>query len=135
MFCRSLFVLLYLSFWSLCCLFFLDIRFLVAPLVSSNSSIRCPKQFNYKRQPQVFVAPRFGFLCCGFFLFCLSLSCVLSTQCYQCLWIVHSWLSLRFSLMFITIIVNEIFYSKTRISEYSRITSVWSLYFTTHTLF
>jgi len=37
MFCRSLFVLLYFFFWSLCCLFF-DIRFLIAPLVSSNSS-------------------------------------------------------------------------------------------------
>jgi hypothetical protein len=39
MFCRSLFVLLYLFFfWSLCCQFFFDIRILIAPLVSSNSS-------------------------------------------------------------------------------------------------
>ena len=38
MFCRSLFVLLYFFFWPLCCLFFFDIRFLIAPLVSSNSS-------------------------------------------------------------------------------------------------
>ena len=37
MFCRSLFVLLYFFFWPLCCLFF-DIRILIAPLVSSNSS-------------------------------------------------------------------------------------------------
>jgi hypothetical protein len=37
MFCRSLFVLLYFFLWSLCCLFF-DIRILIAPLVSSNSS-------------------------------------------------------------------------------------------------
>jgi hypothetical protein len=29
------------------------------------------------------------------------LSCVLRTQCCQCLWIVHSWWSPRFSLMFI----------------------------------
>jgi hypothetical protein len=29
------------------------------------------------------------------------LSCVLRTQCCQCLWIVHSWLPPRFSLMFI----------------------------------
>ena len=28
-------------------------------------------------------------------------SCVLCTQCWQCLWIVHSWLSPRFSLTFI----------------------------------
>ena len=38
MFCRSLFVLLYIFFWSLCCLFFFDIRILITPLVSSNSS-------------------------------------------------------------------------------------------------
>ena len=37
MFCRSLFVLLYFFFWSLCCLFFFDIRILITPLVSSNS--------------------------------------------------------------------------------------------------
>ena len=30
MFCRSLFVLLYFFFWPLCCLFFFDIRFLIA---------------------------------------------------------------------------------------------------------
>jgi len=38
MFCRSLFVLLYLFIWLLCCLFFFDIRILITPLVSSNSS-------------------------------------------------------------------------------------------------
>ena len=35
----SLFVLLYFFFWPLCCLFFFDIRILIAPLVSSNSSV------------------------------------------------------------------------------------------------
>ena len=30
-FCRSLFVLLYFFFWPLCCLFFFDIRILIAP--------------------------------------------------------------------------------------------------------
>ena len=38
MFCRSFVVLLYLFFWPLCCLFFSDIRVLITPLVSSNSS-------------------------------------------------------------------------------------------------
>ena len=38
MFCRSLFVLLYFFFWPLCCLSFFDIRILINPLVSSNSS-------------------------------------------------------------------------------------------------
>jgi hypothetical protein len=38
-FCRSLFVLLYFFFWSLYCLFF-DIRILITPLVSSNSSYK-----------------------------------------------------------------------------------------------
>ncbi len=33
----------------------------------------------------------YSFLCCVF-LFCLSSSCVLCTQCCQFLWIVHSWL-------------------------------------------
>ena len=35
-----MFVLLYFFFWPLCCLFFFDIRILITPLVSSNSS--CP---------------------------------------------------------------------------------------------
>jgi hypothetical protein len=38
MFCRSLFVLLCFFIWPLCCLFFFDIRIMIAPLVSSNSS-------------------------------------------------------------------------------------------------
>ena len=38
MFCKSLFVVLYVFFQPLCCLFFFDIRILNAPLVSSNSS-------------------------------------------------------------------------------------------------
>ena len=37
MFCISLFALLYFFFWSLCCLFFLDMRILITSLVSSNS--------------------------------------------------------------------------------------------------
>ena len=37
MLCTSLVALLYLFFWPLCCLFF-DIRFLISPLISSNSS-------------------------------------------------------------------------------------------------
>ena len=35
------------------------------------------------------------------FLFCLSSPCTLCTQCCPCLWIVHSWLLLRFSLTLI----------------------------------
>ena len=38
MLCRSLFVLLYLFFWTLCCLFFFDIPILIPPLISYNSS-------------------------------------------------------------------------------------------------
>ena len=38
MFCRSLFVLLYFFFWTLSCLFFFDMRILITPLESSNSS-------------------------------------------------------------------------------------------------
>ena len=42
MFCRSLFVLLYFFFWPLCCLFFFDLRIVITPLVSSNSSYAVP---------------------------------------------------------------------------------------------
>ena len=35
------------------------------------------------------------------FVFCFSLSCILCSKCCQCLWIVHSWFPLRFSLTFI----------------------------------
>jgi len=45
----------------------------------------------------VHVAYLFSFLWC----FVLSLSRVLCTQCYQCLWIVHFWLHLLFSQTFI----------------------------------
>jgi hypothetical protein len=38
MFCRSLFLLLSFFFWQLCCLVFFDLRILITPLVSSNSS-------------------------------------------------------------------------------------------------
>jgi len=37
-FYRSLFVLLSFFFWPLCCLSFFDLRILITPLVSSNSS-------------------------------------------------------------------------------------------------
>ena len=40
MFCRSLFVLLSFLFWPLCCRLFCDIRILITPLISSNSSSR-----------------------------------------------------------------------------------------------
>ena len=45
--CRSLFVLLYFFFQPLCCLFFFDIRIMIAPLVSSNSSL---EEHSYKKQ-------------------------------------------------------------------------------------
>jgi hypothetical protein len=41
MFCRSLFVLLFIFFWSLCSLHCLDLRIRITPLVLSNSSISC----------------------------------------------------------------------------------------------
>ena len=36
---RSLLILLYFFFWPLWCLFFFDIRILITPMVSSNSSL------------------------------------------------------------------------------------------------
>jgi len=41
------------------------------------------------------VAHLFSFVCCVV-LFCLSSSCVLYTQCWKFLWIVHSWLPFGF---------------------------------------
>jgi hypothetical protein len=38
MFCRSLFVLLSFFFWPLCCVSFRNLRILITPFVSSNSS-------------------------------------------------------------------------------------------------
>jgi hypothetical protein len=38
MFCRSLFVLMPLFFWTLFCLSFFDLQILISPVVSSNSS-------------------------------------------------------------------------------------------------
>ena len=52
--CRSLFVLLYVFFWSLCCLFF-DIRILITPLVSSNSSFTRRRFTSSRRIQQMFI--------------------------------------------------------------------------------
>ena len=128
MFCRSLFVLLYFFFWPLCCLFFFDIRFLITPLVSSNSSSKIKYRSRRKRQNwhpplthkymtahlcglvqrkliiqhkqrcssgffrEVKVDHLSNFLCHVFVRLC-SPSCTLY---FLCLWIVHSWLTLRF---------------------------------------
>ena len=43
-FCRSLFVLVSFFFWPLCCLFCFDLRIMITPLVSWNSSCRWFRQ-------------------------------------------------------------------------------------------
>jgi len=58
----------------------------------------------------VLVVDLFTILCCVF-VFYLSSYCVLCAQCCQCLWIVHSWLSLRFSLTFRTPPMPWLFWS------------------------
>jgi hypothetical protein len=45
MLCRSLFVLLSFFTWPLCCLSFFNLRILITPLVSSNSSLCDEYQF------------------------------------------------------------------------------------------
>ena len=87
-----------------------------------SSVLWCPLRFLHKhddrfiftpvvcRRAHVFIT-LFVFVCVQWrpthivvcFLFCLSSSCVLCTQCCQFLWIVHSWLFLRFSLTFLYI--------------------------------
>jgi putative effector of murein hydrolase len=54
MFRRSLFVLLYFFFSPLCCPFVFDIRFLIAPLISSSSSYSNQK-VSYEKLDQVFL--------------------------------------------------------------------------------
>ena len=55
------------------------------PLVTLRNPLGSPLVFGWIR-----VAHLFNFLCCVFvFCFYLSSSCVLCSQCYQCLWIVQ----------------------------------------------
>ena len=92
MFCRSLFVLLSFFFWSLCCLFFFDIRILITPLVSSNSSylvwvlqiylcliavsarLNLKKRYSVRLYPQLFAGWLISYCvvfdCLRIFLFC-----------------------------------------------------------------
>ena len=59
----------------------------------------------------VCVAHHLGFWCCATVLLCFvclrPVSCHLCAQCSQYLWIVHSWLPLRFSLTFIKWLIEE----------------------------
>ena len=66
----------------------------------------------------------FYFLCCILFfllLLCLSSFCTRCVLCCQWLWIVHSWLSLRFSLTFSL----SIFITKTSLRTYYTRNRVW----------
>ena len=87
MFCRSLFVLLYFFFWPLCCLSFFDMRILITPLVSSNSSVNtlCQLRSDDERW--------YWYLCFGSRLTIVSLLCLPVVLCATCLtikcWIFH----------------------------------------------
>ena len=56
MFCRSLFVLLYLFFWPLWCLFFFDIRILFTYLVYSSSASWTTTVRFFKKKYIVFIS-------------------------------------------------------------------------------
>jgi hypothetical protein len=58
MFCRSLFVFLYVFFWTLCCLFFFDLRIMITPLVFLNSSFYYVK-VKKKKKPAIVTAGTF----------------------------------------------------------------------------
>jgi hypothetical protein len=58
MFCRSLFVFLYVFFWTLCCLFFFDIQIMITPLVFLNSSFYYVK-VKKKKKPAIVTAGTF----------------------------------------------------------------------------
>jgi len=61
MFCRSLFVLLSFFFWPLCCLFFFNIRIMITPLVSSNTSYTTIHHRNLKIRLKEIIHNRFFF--------------------------------------------------------------------------
>ena len=74
MFCRSLFVLLSFFFWPLWCLFFFDIRILITPLVSSNSSYRILKYYLKQCALNVLVKCWY-FICIYMYRYPVSLLC------------------------------------------------------------
>lgn len=49
------------------------------------------------RAPDIILESVLSSLYFSVLVFCFSLSCILSTNCCQCLWIVYAWLPLRFS--------------------------------------
>ena len=108
MLCRSFFVLLYFCFWQLYCLFF-DLRILNTPLLYSNSSyilqlIRYYRDctgFDNTQHGQCLKRCRNCIFTANTWVCPHSESC---DQCHQCLWIVHSWLPLPFSLTFICLV-------------------------------
>jgi hypothetical protein len=73
------------------------VSYKVQKLLALREHLSSPPHF--LRGPS-FTSFTFSVLCC-IVLFCFSFSCVLWVQCFQCLWIVHSWLTLWFSLTFI----------------------------------
>jgi hypothetical protein len=74
---------------------FLDCLFLITPSVFSNVYLSCVLW------PMLSVSLDCSFLITHSVFSNVYLSCVLCDQCCQCLWIVHSWLPLQFSLTFI----------------------------------
>ena len=74
MYCRSLFVLLSFFFWPLWCLFFFDIRILITPLVSSNSSYRILKYYLKQCALNVLVKCWY-FICIYMYRYPVSLLC------------------------------------------------------------
>jgi hypothetical protein len=97
MFCRSLCVLLFIFFWLLCCLFFFDIRILITPLVSSNSSyqISCLYFKMSLRRPVLLGRQELGTLAEH-----LSVSTVFSGVQFPVLWFVDHCLSFFFWLLY-----------------------------------
>ena len=118
--CVQHFVLLYVFLFVVpCCGVRYDFRIktlFVHRCVKHVLTIRVTRRVSYKRQELLtncehLSSPLFlvGFVLLIFLVFCvvfyLSSLCVLSTQCCQYIWIVHSWLPLPFSLPFIMLLV------------------------------
>ena len=66
----------------------------------SSCSYITDNDYWWDRVEHLFSCQCLGFFWFFFFCLCLSLSCILCAQHCKCLWIVHSWLSLRLLITF-----------------------------------
>ena len=96
--CRSLFVLLYVFLWPLCCRYFFDLRILITPSISSDYSY-CYNLYHRQDLCQVLITLHEQFGPSRFFpLLIFLVFCIVFFVCFVCFRSV-SCVSLDFSLL------------------------------------